>query len=232
MARYKYRTPDANVVPPTTNVGLNATAEKKRQNYLSGKEAYADDYNQTVENLKKERAHRGMSAVQLPVVTAGQSSMKASQLTDLRAATKGLVSYNGSDTFPWHEEITALVTRLKARHLEEVRQAIDDALNNARCSGCSSECGQNCGNGCVAVCRVTCGDACSGGCSTACHQGCGNTCGGGCTDACAGHCGSGCTATCGGGGSSCGKSACENACSASCSGDCAARCTGTCDGAS
>ncbi|MDR1452723.1 MAG: hypothetical protein LBJ25_01930, partial [Candidatus Margulisbacteria bacterium] len=212
MARYKYRTPDSTAeepltgagATPTTNVGLADTAEKKRQNYLSNKEAYAADYNQTLENLKKEHEHRiapelsGTNDVQAAArevavvaqaalaavsnVMSGVTRINASQLTALRAATQGLVNYNGGNTFPWGENITALATRLRARHLEEIRQVIDDALNNARCvGGCTSVCGRGCGNDCVADCTAGCGAAT---CSSSCGVACATTCGDGCKDVC------------------------------------------------
>jgi hypothetical protein len=224
MARYKYKLPDSETAAgatPTTNVKLADTAENKKQNYLSGKEAYAADYNQTAENLKKERTHRGLSAVNLPAVIAGRSSMKADQITALRKATKGLVNYNGSGVFPWGEEITALVTKLKARHLEEIRQVIDDALNNARCSGgCSSVCGRGCGNGCVEVCKVGCGTDCSAACGSMCKDSCGNSCTNNCGESCKNSCGDGCKGKCG--------AICAAACSDGCKGNCGINCGNGC----
>jgi hypothetical protein len=229
MARYKYKLPDSETATngtPTTNIGLADTAEKKKQNYLSGKEAYAADYNQTLANLKTERTHRGLTQTTAAAVVKGQQ-MEASQLNNLRTATQGLVNYNGKDIFPWSENIAAMSTKLKAKHLEEVRQVVDDSLNNARCvGGCTSTCGRGCGTGCAAnVCSTGCGKACQGGCGEACAVRCGEIC----TTSCSSTCASASVkqAECVG----CGKS-CINICYGNCGGGCRTGCTDLCSGCS
>jgi len=212
MARYKYKTPDND--NSTAATGSTASPPDPRKEYLKGAEALALDYNQTRNNLEVQRnARKITNAPVMPAqVTKGQS-MEATQLNNLRAATKGLVHY-GTDTFPWNEGVTAMVTKLKGRHLEEIRQVVDDALNHARCTGgCTSACGRGCGSGCFAICQTRCGNDCKGGCGLDCAGGCGTGCLGGCT----GTCGFGCTDGC--------HSGCRDACNKQCRG-----CSGTCDG--
>jgi hypothetical protein len=200
--RYKYT---GEATDPGTGHGVSAS-----KNYLSGKDAKAIDYNQTRANIQTERTRKSQKNAQgkevalihdLPgEVIAGRSKIEAAQINNLRKATTGLVNYNGSATFPWSETITASATKLKAKHLEEVRQVVDDSKNNARCGdSCSSGCARNCSVACAnETCKGACGMLCKGGCGAACQTNCAQSCSAtnqaaligckGCGNSCVGDC--------------------------------------------
>ncbi|MDR1996932.1 MAG: hypothetical protein LBQ83_01210 [Candidatus Margulisbacteria bacterium] len=73
----------------TSDGGVKSTAAKK----LSGKEAKASDYNETRANLLAQRNARQVTANAVPAAVGAGQRMEAAQLTNLRAATKGLVQY-------------------------------------------------------------------------------------------------------------------------------------------
>jgi hypothetical protein len=203
--RYKYRTPDNDKFIGSATATANSAVDK---NYLAREEVYADDYNQTVANLKKQRERNTTNITNqvpppsfpndLPANVKKGDYLKEKQLRDLQNATKGLVRYTNDDKFSF----TAFSNKVRAIHLEEIRQVVDDSLNHARCvGGCSSECGRACGNYCTTECFGNCGGQCDGGCGSSCVGGCysvcsANSCANSCSGGCANSCGSGCAGSC------------------------------------
>lgn len=122
------------------------------------------------------------------------------------------------------EAIVAETTKIRARHLEEVRQVVDDA---AARTGCNHSCAGSCGVGCdTVVCRSECGSNCASQCS---ETSCTITCSSKCITSCVnGYCGYGCASSC--------RTTCVSGCSGDERGDprwssyCLDTCIGGCDG--
>lgn len=103
---------------------------------------------------------------------------------------------------------------IKARHLEELRQVIDDSKESMRCY---ATCSASCGKVCTYACTSSCSETCSAGCLTSwCNTS-------GCTSSCVSGCSVGCGASCSGGcdgGYTFANSSCPNNCSSGCYGSC------------
>lgn len=165
----------------------------------------------------------------------------------LQADAVALVNYQGSMQIALTGGLTQYQNIL-ARHLEEVRQMVDDSDNNARCalSICSATCGLDCSAACTTGCGLgcswgcndaNCDGACDTGCTGSCRTGCSGDCqancaiscqGGGCGGTCLGKCGSGCGTSCSG---DCRNNyVCAGDCQGSCTGGCGHGCSGNCSG--
>lgn len=166
----------------------------------------------------------------------------------LRTEANGLVRY-GSNQYPsWIDPSLSKTINIRACHLEQVRQIVDDSRNNARCaSSCNNDCSRACSSACYSVCTTTCGGncyyscggVCTGKCSSGCVSGCFSDCNncvnwcgcyGSCKGSCDSGCGGGCTSGCGAAcsGQSCVASCSVNCYSASCSSSCSTDCNTGC----
>lgn len=108
------------------------------------------------------------------------------------------------------EAIVAETTKIRARHLEEVRQVVDDAAEK---TGCNRSCAGSCGMSCDSI---TCRGECSDNCASACQAEY-------CSVSCMDTCGTACTASCGSGGCTGGCISCVGGCSV---GTCTTGCNG------
>ena len=168
--------------------------------------------------------------------------VSGSDMSNLRSFATGIVRY-GSNSYPsWIDPNLTTAINIRACHLEQVRQVIDDARNNARCVDCLTSCSIACSIACYSSCGSwSCSNSCSGGCITSCSASCGAS--GNCSGICTGGCSntvyfwcSGCGTGCSGHGCAAGCSSgcrgCSGSCYASCSNDCNTTCSVTCGNAS
>jgi hypothetical protein len=122
--------------------------------------------------------------------------------------------------------ILALSSLVKAAHLKEIRQVIQDSHDGANCYG--NDCTSSCGLACTSACRDNCSGYCAStncahSCDTNCvNAGCQATCNGYCVGACAR---SSCASNCS---SNCGASDCYADCQLTCYVACAKACLTTC----
>ncbi len=195
---------------------------------LVGKSIKAVDFTETRTNGNTQRTNRGLSPVSWSAgtPTTGQK-IKGAHMRDIRSLGTGLVNYGGSN-FAFTDTIIDNITRIRARHMEEVRQVVDDSANAARCFTCSSACSIGCTSNCRSNCQTSCSTACAGSCANACGGTCSSGCNNVCTGACSGTCASGCSGYCSGAcGGSCGSN-CTGICALSCSNRCVGGCSNSC----
>lgn len=161
-----------------------------------------------------ERGARGLSTISWSSGTpVAGGPIRKPHIDDLRNIAGGLVKYASGD-FSFTDSIVANVTKIRAIHMKEVRQVIDDGGSFMRCgAGCTSICGSTCSS----LCYYNCFNYCNSGCS-------GSKCNTGCTDTCRGSCSNNCYSTC--------SSTCQSNCTINCHttcNDCTALCRGSCE---
>lgn len=150
-------------------------------------------------------------------------------MEDLRAICNGQVSYGGDDFSFTDPVIAKYATKIKADHIREIRQVIDDSGFFSRCkTGCSTYCGTTCSARCTSGCDVSCNTTCSGDCQSGCSLSCRDSCSYNCHTTCSTSCGSGCSGTCSL--NSCSGNCAGSGCSGSCGSTCSKSCTPTCSG--
>lgn len=200
------------------------------------------DYTEALAEANAQRSAMGLPVINWQSAPIANGEIKYQHMNTLRSAAEGLVKYGSTTTPNWTDNILTDASTIRACHMEEVRQVIDDRRNNARCSGCSTACYR----GCSVACYSTCDYSCADNCSYACVRACSGTCGGGCSNCCTGcnkHCRGGytttncnsfpcqsnCTGYCVTGCSSQCYTGCVNGCYSSCAANCSTSCSGDCN---
>ncbi len=209
---------------------------------LVDKKVKAIDFTESLNEANTQRTNISLSPVSWGTTPVTDTQIKIAHANTLRTAVTGLVRYGSSNAPTWTDATITDTTKIRAIHMEQVRQVIDDRRNNARCNGCTSACYR----GCAQACYSTCSSSCANDCSFLCVKSCSGTCGGGCSNCCTGcnkHCRGGyittncksfpcqdnCTGTCVTGCNSQCYTGCKNGCYSSCATNCTTTCTGTCN---
>lgn len=213
---------------------------------LVGKTIKAVDFTEAYNEGNTLRTAQGLSNPVWNPAPATDGSVSVEHMERIRLVS-ACVKY-GSLTNPYTDSPVTSATNVRALHMEEVRQVIDDARNNARCGNqCHSSCATACSQMCYTACTATCVKGCNASCMTPCVSNCtgcsscwwwlGGNCGacnvnctGGCADQncitgcytnCNAYCSTACSSFCS---TSCSTSACVNNCYTGCSVSCRSGC--------